>query len=368
MTSFLVFRDLPGLTRAQYAAAQHAAADAARRASATGGEVRYLGGFFLPAAAKAICIFEAHTAADITAVNALADVPATDIVQAIGLRTATSDPPHQADPTPQSEGRHHKAAPRREGRTRADHEQGRQTVEYPQKTMPGIAHQAGRCPATKSPEDREKDIMRTRSIVITGTAALALAAGGTAAGAAIAGGPVDSSGVIHGCWTNAEVNGSHVFVLQDSGTTCPKGTTAISWNQTGPAGPAGPAGATGPAGPEGATGPTGSTGPAGPSTAGPSGLDVIEVTNIGTAAGIGSVASADAFCPTSQPYLIGGSAVMVDVESNGGVAANGTGLVGSMPEGIAGNGEPASGDEYWDATGITTATSNGVEAIAICSK
>jgi hypothetical protein len=38
-------------------------------------------------------------------------------------------------------------------------------------------------------------------------------AGGTAAVAAIASGPVDSSGVIHGCWTNAEINGTHVFVL-----------------------------------------------------------------------------------------------------------------------------------------------------------
>jgi Protein of unknown function (DUF4242) len=99
VASFLVFRDLPGLTRDQYAAAQHAAADGARRASATGREVRYLGGFFLPATAKAICIFEACAAADITAVNTLAGVPATDIVEAIDLRTATSQPPDQADPS-----------------------------------------------------------------------------------------------------------------------------------------------------------------------------------------------------------------------------------------------------------------------------
>jgi hypothetical protein len=78
-------------------------------------------------------------------------------------------------------------------------------------------------------------------------AAIALIAGGTAAGAAIAG-PIDGSGVIHGCWTNAAINGTHVFVLQDAGTTCPNRTTAISWNQQGPAGPAGPAGLAGPAG------------------------------------------------------------------------------------------------------------------------
>jgi hypothetical protein len=88
--------------------------------------------------------------------------------------------------------------------------------------------------------------MHVRRIVITAAAALALVAGGTAAGAAIASGPVSNSGVIDGCYTNAEVNGSHAFVLQDQGTSCPSGTTAIEWNQTGPQGPAGPAGPQGP--------------------------------------------------------------------------------------------------------------------------
>ena len=104
--------------------------------------------------------------------------------------------------------------------------------------------------------------------------AVALVAGGGTALAAISG-PIDSSGVIHGCWTNAAINGTHVFVLQDAGTSCPKGTTAISWNQTGPAGPAGPPGPAGSAGPSGPAGLTGGTGPAGPSgpagSAGPSG-------------------------------------------------------------------------------------------------
>jgi hypothetical protein len=109
--------------------------------------------------------------------------------------------------------------------------------------------------------------MNVKTIVITGAAALALVAGGTAAGAAITSGPIDSSGVIHGCYTNQELNGSHVFVLQDAGTNCPKGTTAITWNQQGKAGPAG---ATGPTGPAGPAGPTGNTGPAG--SQGPAGL------------------------------------------------------------------------------------------------
>jgi collagen type VII alpha len=219
--------------------------------------------------------------------------------------------------------------------------------------------------------------MRLRNIVITGATALALVAGGTAAGAAIASSPVSSSGVIDGCYTTAATpGGSHVFVLQNQGTKCPSGTTAISWNQTGPAGPAGPTGATGPAGatgptgpqgptgatgaqgqtgpgltvsaaslgacgnggiqvndaysdvgdvcngapgatgpagptgPQGPQGPAGATGPQGPAgpqgpigltTAGPNGLDI--VTETASASG-GEVA--EALCPASHPYLLGG--------------------------------------------------------------
>jgi Collagen triple helix repeat (20 copies) len=109
---------------------------------------------------------------------------------------------------------------------------------------------------------------------------LLLAGGGTAAYATVVASPV-SSGVIYGCYTNAAINGSHAVVLQNAGTTCPNGTTAISWNEQGspgPAGPSGPAGptgltgATGPAGPAGATGATGPAGPSGsPGPAGPAG-------------------------------------------------------------------------------------------------
>jgi Protein of unknown function (DUF4242) len=85
VASFLVFRDLPGVTRDQYTAAQYAVADAARRSSATGEEVTYRAGFFLLRHARAICIFEAESADDVTAVNKRAGVPVTDIVEAIDL-------------------------------------------------------------------------------------------------------------------------------------------------------------------------------------------------------------------------------------------------------------------------------------------
>jgi hypothetical protein len=122
-----------------------------------------------------------------------------------------------------------------------------------------------------------------RKAGITGATVLIVALGsGVAAAAVISRGPVDSSGVIHGCWSNHAIRGSRVFVMQDAGTSCPGGTTAISWNAQGPQGPAG------------------ATGPAGPSTLGSAGLDVTMVqaaTNVGTAV---------AYCPADHPYAISG--------------------------------------------------------------
>ena len=86
-------------------------------------------------------------------------------------------------------------------------------------------------------------IRLSRRYVIPAVVTAVLAGGGTAAYAAVAASPV-SSGVINGCYTNAAIHGTHVFVLQDAGTNCPKGTTPISWNEQGPAGPSGPAGPT----------------------------------------------------------------------------------------------------------------------------
>jgi len=110
----------------------------------------------------------------------------------------------------------------------------------------------------------------TRTAVIAGAVTLFLAAG-TAVAVAVVAGPVDSSGVIHGCYGTTNADGTtHNFVLQNAGTTCPPNTTPISWYQSGPPGPTGPAGltgATGPSGPAGATGPSGPSGPAGPSGA-----------------------------------------------------------------------------------------------------
>jgi hypothetical protein len=155
-----------------------------------------------------------------------------------------------------------------------------------------------------------------RKVIIAGATTLVLTAGASVATAAVmSSGPVDSSGVIHGCWSNAAVNGSHVFVLQDAGTSCPRGTTAISWNEQGPAGPIGP---TGPAGPSGAIGPSGPAGPQGPpgvvgevyqqnSVSFPVGLTPPGVETVAVSCPQGHVATGGGFA-LSGPMGIGGNA------------------------------------------------------------
>ena len=105
--------------------------------------------------------------------------------------------------------------------------------------------------------------MKRHSIIAAAAAALAVVAGGTAAGAAVMAGPIDSSGVIHGCYYPATSSGSHRVVLQNTGRSCPHGTTAISWNRTGPRGATGLQGLPGIQGPPGQQGQQGLQGPQG---------------------------------------------------------------------------------------------------------
>jgi hypothetical protein len=231
-------------------------------------------------------------------------------------------------------------------------------------------------------------VKRSATILISAGAGLVLLAGGATAGAAITG-PVDGSGVIHGCWTNGAINGTHVFVLQDAGTNCPKGTTAISWNQQGPAGPtgpagaagatgpAGPAGATGPAGPkgdtgaQGAAGPAGDTGPAGVTgpagatgPAGPAGADGSTVLN-------GTGAPADTVGRDGDFYLDTAADVLYGPKAGGGWPANGTSLTGAPgatgpagPQGPQGPPGPAGSgglSAVTDLNGLTCTTNGGAD-------
>ena len=69
-------------------------------------------------------------------------------------------------------------------------------------------------------------------LVIAGVAAASVLAGGAAYGA-VSSIPDATTGVIHGCYDS----GGNVKVIDTSVTaTCPKGYTALNWNQTGSAG------------------------------------------------------------------------------------------------------------------------------------
>ena len=96
--TFLVFRDLPGVTRDQYTAAQQAATDAARRASTPGRQIRTAADSSSPATPGAVCIFDAESAADVTQVNNQAGVPFTDVLEAIDLQHGSRSPHGLAEP------------------------------------------------------------------------------------------------------------------------------------------------------------------------------------------------------------------------------------------------------------------------------
>lgn len=212
-------------------------------------------------------------------------------------------------------------------------------------------------------------LSRRTALITLGAASVLLIGGGAAGAAVAASGPVDASGVIHGCYTTESLNGSHVFVLQNAGTTCPKGTTAVSWNgqgATGPAGPAGPTGATGatgaigapgPTGPAGTAGPIGNTGPPGPT--GPAGANGNTVLN-GTGAPASTVGNDGDF------YIDTAADVLYGPKASGSWPATGTGLVGNPgatgPAGPAGPPGPAGAagiSSVTDLNGATCTTDGG---------
>ena len=52
--------------------------------------MKHTGGFFRPAQARAICVFDAGSAAGVAAVSQRAGVPFTEVVEAVDLRLAGS--------------------------------------------------------------------------------------------------------------------------------------------------------------------------------------------------------------------------------------------------------------------------------------
>jgi hypothetical protein len=93
VATFLVLRELPGVTQDQYAAAQQAVVAVASQSNAGGQVVRYLGGYFFPGAGRALCIFGADSAAEVAMVNQHAGVPFAEVLEAIEMRPRASDGP-----------------------------------------------------------------------------------------------------------------------------------------------------------------------------------------------------------------------------------------------------------------------------------
>jgi hypothetical protein len=169
-----------------------------------------------------------------------------------------------------------------------------------------------------------------RSVLAISMGAALLIGGGSAAFAMITAGPV-SGGVIYGCYKTAATEGSHTLVLQNTGTRCPAGDTAIKWNQQGPAGPQGPKGATGATGPAGPQGPAGQTGPTGPQgPAGPQGATGAQ----GPAGAPGTGATVTSLPPGNTNCANGGASV-TDGSGNTAYACNGA-MGPQGPSGVVG--------------------------------
>jgi uncharacterized protein DUF4242 len=83
--TYLVERDLPGMTRDQLAAAHRAAAETARRFTAAGRPVRYIRSLFLPHEARCLCLFEALDAESVRSLNNTAQIPFTSVSEALEL-------------------------------------------------------------------------------------------------------------------------------------------------------------------------------------------------------------------------------------------------------------------------------------------
>lgn len=85
MAVFLVNRDLPGITMEELGAAQQAAITTSKQFTADGQPVRYIRSTFVPGESHCMCLFEAPTAELVANVNDTANIPYTDVVEAMDL-------------------------------------------------------------------------------------------------------------------------------------------------------------------------------------------------------------------------------------------------------------------------------------------
>ncbi len=175
---------------------------------------------------------------------------------------------------------------------------------------------------------------------------------------------IGGGGVIQGCYDS----GGNVKVV--AALPCPKGFTALSWNQTGPTGPmgatgatgatgaAGPTGATGVTGAAGATGATGVTGATGPA----GGLSNVQVVHATATPATDGFATAIVDCPAGTT-LVGGGADVLGVV--GDADGNGQRIISSKPFNQNQWLADALAPNSWQAAGLNTQWQ--VDAYALCA-
>ena len=85
MPVFMVERNLKGLSMEQLGAAQKAAIETGQRMTQQGKAVRYIRSTFVPGDARCMCLFEAPSASNVKELNDTAQLPYTNVVEAMDL-------------------------------------------------------------------------------------------------------------------------------------------------------------------------------------------------------------------------------------------------------------------------------------------
>ncbi len=85
MATYMVDRDLPGISMEQLADAQRRAIDWSQRYQADGRNVRYIRSTFVPGEAHCMCLFEAPDADVVADLNDDAEIPYTRVTEALDL-------------------------------------------------------------------------------------------------------------------------------------------------------------------------------------------------------------------------------------------------------------------------------------------
>lgn len=82
---FIVDRDLPGVSENQLEQARHRAHETSARFTASGRPVAYLQSLWIPGDARAVCLFEAASAALVEEVNRTAHFPFLRVAEAVAV-------------------------------------------------------------------------------------------------------------------------------------------------------------------------------------------------------------------------------------------------------------------------------------------